>query len=1221
MRSLRKMTLGVITLFLTLQVLAPSALAAGSITGAGLFTDSNFDPKAACDATALEQIKAETEAKVGDKEAAKKEMGIGDQKSTKTQDLMKDGVDPMIKDAAGFFDMKECGRSGGFINYLLKPTDPVTVTNNPVVMSITGSMQMLALVLAAVMVVFYAITYTMGNQKEGPTTFIIKMFVSVVAVMVLPYLVQDILNLNNVIIHSLSQVSLSLPDGSTLAAGGALVVVQSIATLLGMGIGITIGAPYLAVFGIILAIIVVYQLLKPLIQLTIWWYMRLLMIFLLTILGPLFVIGLALPQTARYTSNWIHWIISEVFGQIFVVLGFYLAAQLMMNIGTIMGESEMGLLGMVIFMYAIVTLLNGLPELAEKLLGGGLQLSSLRNASESLNNLAKSAIVNGGFAAARQGSEKVDKLARQAKIDSDANFHATRDMEDFNSRGGGKNGFEESLKKAANSEESQNQLRQNGGQDINSLDEGKKKEGIDAASDKFKGMLNQVNRGKLSRADAVQQMAKQLEDSGLAGNEFQARAMAGQMMSDFEDQTKLGWDTKNEIGRLSASGDLNKRNLGELIRADAQSKGVTDGRALREHMDQVMQEKGFNQTVGDLSERQQSINKLNNSAFARGATIDGNRVNRARYDDKGSMEGARLAKGQITEEEQQRAIQDIHRQGAAQSQQGASSGAAASQDQVQMSGAQGSVDASPAAPIEVNDSGTFSAETSQQSLQNDRNGNKPAMQSLGTQAGKKEGSYQMMYSADDASMSTQAMSMLPEVGTKIQGQDGNTYEVASRSNHGNGVVSADVQQVVEGGSSVAMPSGGEVLNTMTDQNGEPMKASMTSQDAQRMSSSSVRVTGADGGVVSAPGDSLSFQGAVQNGSSTQMVYQGAEGEQRSFDEVSQSMTPIGTLTTDSQGNVHQVVSHSDMGNGAVAVNMEMVQMNNTPTQTGNAMVAAMNSVDGPGAYTAQAIAQAEGSSNFRVDVQQNEAGGSTQISSGMVMSTATGSVLVNDVQHANDGGTMSVFGQTLNQVVDTGYDSAVASTSVATAANNMASTGVQYASAGVTTTESGATQITLRQTGGASGGYTAPSIQPGMIVESPSGQHSVVQEVSAASDGEWRVTVEEGVSSRNLMSVETTGREILNSSAARSGYNCLGGTAPNASGVMEIVYEAREDRAVAEQSVEQNFRQPGSQIQGSDGSTYNVVSVTPSNGARNVIVRLTKSIFGGGDGKGKPQAE
>ncbi|QST03014.1 hypothetical protein IMZ31_20930 (plasmid) [Pontibacillus sp. ALD_SL1] len=327
-----------------------------------------------------------------------------------------------IKLIADILFSTECASYGNksanfsVVSQITNITKPLNLTNNAVVMKLTSIMQSLAYVVAIGLIVFYGVMYTTGYQNLNPVSFGIRVFFSLMFVYYLPYLIQDVLNINNIIVHNLNNITMTF-DGSNGSASSTFAkAIHDFATAL-------TGEDFLKnLLMLVIVIAMLYFSIAPLLKIIMWWYMRLLRIFFYSIIGPIIVVFMALPQTASMAVKWVRNMVGEIFSQLFMVLGTVMVSYILVNMKPFAEMVDLGWLGQIVLVYACIYFLASAADVSKEFIGG----INAGDAGGAVKQLGKNAKFVGGQAtnsgkatyAGMRGKEMGGKGANQigAKI-------------------------------------------------------------------------------------------------------------------------------------------------------------------------------------------------------------------------------------------------------------------------------------------------------------------------------------------------------------------------------------------------------------------------------------------------------------------------------------------------------------------------------------------------------------------------------------------------------------------------------------------------------------------------------------------------------------------------------------------------------------------------------------------------------------------------------------
>ncbi|GAB6546954.1 hypothetical protein bcgnr5378_30060 [Bacillus cereus] len=320
----------------------------------------------------------DTEKKEGEKKEGEKapdnDYAVGQGKKAKSEesgffskyigevvlDLVGSAIDfffkPNCKDADDSFVMnigKEMGKLG----------EPVNVTNNYIVMKLTGIMQYLAYGLSVIFTVIYGILYMLEKSEISPIKFFMRLGFVAAGIYFAPYVLQDILNLNNILVYNISQISVTFDGGKETVVTA---IPQAIYGFMS-GTKEVINGNLLV--GIVMLLMIIYAL-KPLFDIAMWWYTRLFKIFFYTVVSPLLIMLMALPQTSGNAKKALKDFIGETFAQFFVVLGMGMISMILVNILDMKYIIDLSDVGTMIFIFVALNFMADLPRMAQNIVGG-----------------------------------------------------------------------------------------------------------------------------------------------------------------------------------------------------------------------------------------------------------------------------------------------------------------------------------------------------------------------------------------------------------------------------------------------------------------------------------------------------------------------------------------------------------------------------------------------------------------------------------------------------------------------------------------------------------------------------------------------------------------------------------------------------------------------------------------------------------------------------------
>lgn len=340
----------------------------GIVAGKGLFTKFKGKYVGTCDDSKIKDLNDHYKGSHLDPSSKKDVFPTDKDEDTPTKVIggVAKGVNKKAGD--GIF-AANCDREITAMSLFVRMLSPLNLTNNEPVMKTIAISQYIAFAMSIVIVVFYGIMYMTGTMGIDPIKFFMRLFGATLAVYFLPYLMQDILNLNNIIVYNLSRISPGSGWGAGQGAVAAIIIGQAVSVIIG---SLVASAGTSALVWVAIALGAIIMMIKPLMQIMIWWYSRLLMIFVLAIFGPILVVMIALPQTAKMATKWMNAFIAEVFSQTFLALAVFLCSSIFYNMKDFQDATGINFVGVIFLVYSMIMFIGEVPSLAKSLIGGGI---------------------------------------------------------------------------------------------------------------------------------------------------------------------------------------------------------------------------------------------------------------------------------------------------------------------------------------------------------------------------------------------------------------------------------------------------------------------------------------------------------------------------------------------------------------------------------------------------------------------------------------------------------------------------------------------------------------------------------------------------------------------------------------------------------------------------------------------------------------------------------
>lgn len=257
------------------------------------------------------------------------------------------------------------GNSISVVSQFLNISRPLNITDNQYIMKIIHITQQVAMTLTIVLIAFYSIMHTTGYHNVDPIKFGIRMFFCLLAVQYLPWLMQDILNLNNTMVYYITAIEYDFGKGvgtaTDIMMGAFMAVWTSFAASPNVGEDLLL---------LLLLVIIGILAILPILRIIMWWYIRLLKIFLAAIVGPILIMLASLPQTMEPAQKWIKNFIGSVFEQVFMALALTMTAIILGNIGDFGDVLGIEWFGKALLVFAAIYFLADVPDFSKQFIGG-----------------------------------------------------------------------------------------------------------------------------------------------------------------------------------------------------------------------------------------------------------------------------------------------------------------------------------------------------------------------------------------------------------------------------------------------------------------------------------------------------------------------------------------------------------------------------------------------------------------------------------------------------------------------------------------------------------------------------------------------------------------------------------------------------------------------------------------------------------------------------------
>lgn len=312
------------------------------------------------------------------------------------------------------------GMSFGIFNQIGVFSLLVNVTNVNPVMFLTSILQSVSMLLLVFFLLYQVVGLLRGKRgvrEDSVVKGILRFGVAMVLVYYAPALMQDILSLNNKLVHIIGEQEIAVNFGDDkvkmpikFAAIGSFAIFLRLlmAALFSVGAGGSIliflgAATVVAVILIMFAMIALV--LFPILKIVIWWYTRVFKLFVFTILSPLFLMTFSLPETTGYGKRFVVNFTKTSFEQFFVMIGFAMLLVFFSELPKIAIHMNLGFVGIGLGLYAGLTFISQLPDIVGIMMDGAIGFDS-RESSQGLTNSYKKSL-NKAKVATMTGAKRV----------------------------------------------------------------------------------------------------------------------------------------------------------------------------------------------------------------------------------------------------------------------------------------------------------------------------------------------------------------------------------------------------------------------------------------------------------------------------------------------------------------------------------------------------------------------------------------------------------------------------------------------------------------------------------------------------------------------------------------------------------------------------------------------------------------------------------------------
>ena len=257
--------------------------------------------------------------------------------------------------AESIFEMT-CGSDISLIPYMEIIMKPIQLTTFPIVVWLYETATKLGKLLFMIAIVFYGILYSLGRVRTTLAGFVLTACGTYVGMNLGLYLVQDILNLNNYMVYYFTSATYAGVSANTIVS---VSLAQMMSHLIGTMKPLAMWLPLFVV------ILVTIFSVKYVIQLLMWWVLRLLKVMIMTICLPIILPLNMIEGVNKSLGGYLKELIGEIFTHTFVAVGFMVGAQLIYTIDIFSAVYNFPFFIKIAFMVGTIMLVAKMPEVAK----------------------------------------------------------------------------------------------------------------------------------------------------------------------------------------------------------------------------------------------------------------------------------------------------------------------------------------------------------------------------------------------------------------------------------------------------------------------------------------------------------------------------------------------------------------------------------------------------------------------------------------------------------------------------------------------------------------------------------------------------------------------------------------------------------------------------------------------------------------------------------------
>jgi hypothetical protein len=277
------------------------------------------------------------------------------------------------------------------------------ITNNGSLMSLIGIAQWTSLLLMMFLILYKGFRAFSGDSID-PVNLIIRFSVAATMIYSAPYILQDILAINNLLVHNISSMTVTVEGYkmkiSEVLPASIIIVLMQMQGLMMENFKAVSGEEnaediqagtaasgallmIIAVIGILIAIMI------PFFKLIVWWYTRYFKIFVMAVISPFMFMTFADSATDKTGYNFLKNFSVTAFEQMLMMFGIALTGVFISSAMPLMNAMGLGFIGYGIALFAAVSFLATLPDTLGTWIQGNPATPSASNTMSAMQSTGK----------------------------------------------------------------------------------------------------------------------------------------------------------------------------------------------------------------------------------------------------------------------------------------------------------------------------------------------------------------------------------------------------------------------------------------------------------------------------------------------------------------------------------------------------------------------------------------------------------------------------------------------------------------------------------------------------------------------------------------------------------------------------------------------------------------------------------------------------------------